>query len=103
MTSDLIPLSSANQVRSLDPSFVLPGPIARSSEKSIYRFIEFFTAEIQNPHTRKMYYRNAHQFFAWADRGKLKLEAIRSVHVAAYIEDLLGQGYSRPTVKQHLA
>jgi len=103
MTTDLIPHSGANQALSLDPSFTLPGPIARSSEKSIYRFIEFFTAEIQNPHTRKMYFRNAHQFFAWADRCGLELETIRSVHVAAYIEDLLGQGYSRPTVKQHLA
>jgi hypothetical protein len=34
------------------------------------RFIEFFTANIRNPNTRKAYYRAACEFFDWCDQAR---------------------------------
>ena len=66
------------------------------------RFVEFFTANIRNPNTRKAYYRAACEFFDWCDQARLGLLDIEPVHVAAWVESL-GRGFSPPTVKQWLA
>jgi len=66
------------------------------------RFVEFFTANIRNPNTRKAYYRAACEFFDWCDQAGLGLLDIEPVHVAAWVETL-GRGLSPPTVKQWLA
>ena len=53
------------------------------------RVIEFFTAHIRNPHTRKAYVRAAAGFAAWSERhGIAHLREAESVHVAAYVEEL---------------
>ncbi len=44
-----------------------PALIAVSGERASYRFFEFFTANIRNPHTRRAYARAAKEFFAWAE------------------------------------
>jgi site-specific recombinase XerD len=66
------------------------------------RFIEFFTANIRNPNTRKAYYRAACEFFDWCDQARLNLLDIEPVHVAAWVEDIGGR-FKPPTVKQWLA
>jgi integrase/recombinase XerD len=66
------------------------------------RFVEFFTANIRNPNTRKAYYRATSEFFSWCDQARLGLLDIEPVHVAAWVESL-GGGFSPPTVKQWLA
>jgi hypothetical protein len=33
--------------------------------RASYRFFEFLTANIRNPHTRRAYARAAHEFFDW--------------------------------------
>ena len=68
-----------------------------------YRLLEFFTAQIRNPHTRRAYVRAVGEFCAWLEaRGVPSIAAVGSIHVAAYIEEL-GHRQSAPTVKQHLA
>ncbi|MBT9293095.1 tyrosine-type recombinase/integrase [Prosthecodimorpha staleyi] len=80
-----------------------PALIAAAGERASYRFLEFFTAQIRNPNTRKAYMRAVGGFCAWlADRGVPSIAAVGSVHVAAYVEEL-GRTVSAPTVKQHLA
>ena len=80
-----------------------PALIAAVGERASYRFFEFFTANIRNPHTRRAYARAAVEFFDWlAARGVTQLAAIESVHVAAYIEQLQ-QARSAPTAKLRLA
>jgi hypothetical protein len=64
------------------------------------RFLEFFTAQIRNPNTRKAYARAAGGFFAWCNARGLGLEQIEPMIVAAFIEQ---HPASTPTVKQHLA
>ncbi len=67
------------------------------------RFLEFFTANIRNPNTRKAYMRAAVDFMEWcAERGITALPAVQPVHVAAWIEDL-GRSRAVPTVKLRLA
>ena len=77
--------------------------VAASGERARYRFLEFFTAQIRNPHTRRAYARAAVEFFAWLEtHGITQLTAIQSVHVAAYIEQL-SRERSAPTAKLRLA
>ena len=67
------------------------------------RTIEFFTAHIRNPNTRKAYWKAVEQFSAWCEgKGISELERIEPIMVAAYIEEL-GDRIAAPSVKQHLA
>lgn len=83
----------------------LPAPaiVAAAGERAAYRFLEFFTAQIRNPHTRRAYARAVGEFCAWLDRyGLPSIMAVSSIHIAAYVEEL-GRSHSAPTVKQRLA
>jgi hypothetical protein len=41
------------------------------------RYVEFFTANIRNPHTRRAYARACGRFFAWCEGRNLTLTASR--------------------------
>ena len=43
-------------------SFRLPALVAAAGERASVRFLEFFTANIRNPHTRRAYARAADEF-----------------------------------------
>ena len=80
-----------------------PALVVAAGSRASYRFLEFFTAQIRNPHTRRAYARAAAEFFDWlAAKGVAQLEAIESVHVATYIEELQ-RARSAPTAKLRLA
>lgn len=67
------------------------------------RFVEFFTAHIRNPNTRRAYARAAQDFGFWCEQnGFNNLGDIEPVHVAAYVETLLLR-LAAPSVKQNLA
>ena len=76
--------------------------IAEAGERAGRRFLEFFTANIRNRHTRFAYARACTQFLNWCEERGLTLERIEPMAVAAYIE-LLIRERSPETVKQHLA
>lgn len=79
----------------------LPPAVLRAGERTSWRFVDFFTSSIRNPHTREAYYRAVTRFLAWCeDHGLAELAHIRPIHVAAYVEQL---DLARPSVKQHLA
>jgi hypothetical protein len=42
-----------------------PALVAAAGARASYRFFEFFTANIRNPHTRRAYARAAVEFFDW--------------------------------------
>ena len=80
-----------------------PALVVAAGSRASYRFLEFFTAQIRNPHTRRAYARAAAEFFDWlAAKGVAQLAAIESVHVATYIEELQ-RARSAPTAKLRLA
>lgn len=96
----------SSQIKSF-PSLVsqstqLPLVVSNSGEQATYRYVEFFTAQIRNPNTRRAYLVSTTQFFTWCQDHGLELGSIHSIHVATYIE-VLQQSLSPPTVKQHLA
>lgn len=67
------------------------------------RFIEFFTAHIRNPNTRRAYARAAGEFALWCESvGLHRLADIQPVHVATYIEGLQGR-LATPSIKLQLA
>lgn len=72
-------------------------------EDAARRYIEFFTANIRNPNTRRAYLRSAQEFAAWCEVNGLRdLADIEPVHIAAYVETLQTR-LAAPSVKQHLA
>lgn len=75
----------------------------QATPASTNRTLEFFTANIRNPNTRRAYARAIGGFATWCDaHGLQDLAGIGPVHVAAYVEQLQGR-LSAPSVKQHLA
>ena len=65
--------------------------------------LEFFTAQINNDHTRKAYLNATRRFSEWCEaHGLHELADVQPFHVAAFVKELQGQ-FSPPTVKQHLA
>lgn len=94
MASDLI-LSPALSLTSA--ALYAPTP------KAAQRVLEFFTAQINNDHTRKAYLNATRRFADWcAAHGLQQLDQVQAFHVAAFVKHLQGQ-FTPPTVKQHLA
>src|SRR5262245_14247164 len=81
---------------------VVPAIIADLGDQAGWRYVEFFTANIRNPHTRRAYARACARFFAWCEQRGLTLTAIRPHDVATYVEQLQANA-SAPSVKQQLA
>lgn len=91
-----------NQLVALAGSHV-PAVINAAGEHAAYRFLEFFTAQIRNPNTRRAYVRAVGEFCVWLEaQGAPSITAVGSIHVAAYVEEL-GRRHAAPTVKQRLA
>src|ERR1035441_8581540 len=80
----------------------IPSVVHAAGKKAGLRFLEFFTANIRNPNTRRAYHRACLDFFEWCESAGLALDQIGPVHVAAYVERL-GRDLARPSVKQNLA
>ena len=98
MTSAL----ESTKTTSAEIAFPLPSIITREGNKTVKRFLEFFTANIRNKNTRLSYARAVAQFLAWCEERGISLTQIEPMMVAAYIEELTNVR-SAPTVKQHLA
>ena len=82
--------------------FTLPALFAPDAATA-KRVLEFFTANIRNPNTRKAYARAAGDFAIWCEaKGLDHLRDVQPVHVAAYIEELQ-QRIAAPSVKLQLA
>jgi hypothetical protein len=66
-------------------TLVVPALIADLGDAAGWRCIEFFTANILNPHTRRAYARACSRFFAWCDQRGLALES--GARASAHITD----------------
>src|ERR1700678_3698086 len=92
--NQLVPFRSAD---------ACPALIAAAGERAQLRFVEFFTANIRNRHTRRAYAQAVREFLAWCEiAGVPSIAAVQPVHVADFIEELT-RARSAPTVKQRLA
>jgi site-specific recombinase XerC len=81
----------------------LPALVIAAGERASMRFLEFFAANIRNPHTRRAYARAADEFLAWcAAAGVPSISAVQPVHVVTWIEAGTRE-LAAPSVKQRLA
>lgn len=87
------------EVRSLP----VPQAVADTGDLAAFRFLEFFAVRIENPHTRRAYYRNVYQFCVWLARRNIPIHKVTSLHIASFLEHLKRHQYSKPTIKQYLA
>lgn len=105
MTEQLpVPVSSKMAIvkKRTPPQIVVPLLIADAGEQASWRYVEFFTASIRNPNTRRAYARACGSFLTWCEERGLTLPQIRPHDVGAYIEALQASA-SAPSVKQQLA
>src|SRR4051812_30299051 len=80
------------------PGVLMPALIAEAGDRTARRFIEFFTANIRNKNTRAAYGLAVGGFLAWCEKRGRSFAVIDALLVAAYIEQLLKDGLSKPTV-----
>ena len=70
----------------------LPASLFTPTPQAAQRMPEFFTAQINNPHTRRAYLNAARRFAAWCQDHRIgRLAEVQPVHVAAFIQDLQGR------------
>ena len=50
----------------------MPALIADAGERASWRYVEFFTANIRNPNTRRAYARACASFLTWCDDRGLR-------------------------------
>jgi site-specific recombinase XerD len=80
-----------------------PEIVARTNEKAVTRFVEFFVVAINNKNTRDAYYHACCRFLAWCDSQQIAdISAVGPLHVAAYLQTL-ADAFEKATIKQHLA
>jgi site-specific recombinase XerD len=81
---------------------VVPALTADLGDEAAWRYVEFFTANIRNPNTRRAHLRACNQFLGGCEDRGPTLAAIRPHDVATYIEELQA-AVQAPSVKQQLA
>jgi site-specific recombinase XerD len=86
----------------LTDTYIVPALIADLGDQAAWRYVEFFTANIRNPNTRRAYARACVRFFAWCEDRGLTLTSIRPFDVATWVEQLQ-EKHGAPGVKQQLA
>src|ERR1700749_1094702 len=102
MAENLPAVTVAGALTSRTDTYIVPALIADLGDPAAWRYVEFFTANIRNPNTRRAYARACVSFFAWCDERGLTLTTIRPHDVATYIETRQ-LTHSAPDVKQQLA
>ena len=94
--SKLVPLQAqpgaSERASPVASGSMLPAIVTEAGPHAAERFIEFFTANLRNAHTRRANARAALSFLAYCEgRGGMSLLQIRPVLVAAYTEGHQGQ------------
>ena len=86
------------------PALFVPALVTAAGDRASLRFLEFFAANIRNPHTRRAYGRAVADFLAWCavDAGVPAIGAVQPLHVATWLE-VQGRTLAAPTVKLRLA
>lgn len=102
MTDQLPALIPPGALTTPANTYIVPALIADLGEQAAWRYVEFFTANINNDHTRRAYARACSHFFAWCEDRDFTLAAIRPFHVSTWVKELQ-EKHGAPGVKQQLA
>jgi len=68
-------IQQAEVAADLRTSNVVPAIIADLGDQAGWRYVEFFTATIRNPLTRRAYARACSRFFGWCERYRWRRRA----------------------------
>ena len=102
-SKELVVVSAEVEILPPVTTIVPPAIIKTAGPNAANRFAEYFTVNIQNPNTRRAYFRNAVAFLTWCEQqGYRNLRSIQPMTVANYIEQLKAS-HAKPSVKQVLA
>jgi site-specific recombinase XerD len=102
MTDQLPAMVQPGALATPTDTYIVPALIGDAGNAAGWRYVEFFTANINNDHTRRAYARACNRFFGWCEHHGLTLVAIRPVHVAGWVKELQ-EKHGAPGVKQQLA
>ncbi|MDR3574428.1 MAG: tyrosine-type recombinase/integrase [Anaerolineaceae bacterium] len=92
-----------NQLATIAVLPSLPALVTAVGDRACVRFMEFFAANIRNPHTRRAYARAVADFMAWCEKvGVQSIAQVQPLHVAAWVE-FQTREHAAPTAKQRLA
>jgi integrase/recombinase XerC len=103
--SEQLPIIVVDQTQILGNvrSPIVPPLIAATGDRASLRFLEFFAANIRNPHTRRAYGRAVADFMVWCeDHGVASVTDVHPLHVGAWIEQQT-HDHAAPTAKLRLA
>src|SRR6202140_3791299 len=70
-------------------TYIVPALIANLGDAAGWLYVEFFTANIRNPHTRRAYARACARFFAWCEARGLTFDRngndrLRQISIVPY-------------------
>ena len=71
----------------LTPREQLPAPLFTPTPQAARRMLEFFTAQINNPHTRRAYLNAARRFAAWCRDHRIGNHTFRATGITAYLKN----------------
>ena len=82
------------------PARICPPSSPPAATRATERFIDFFTSNIRNRHTREAYGQAVNEFLRWYDaHGVYALVEVKSLHVATWIVEAQALQASALTVK----
>ena len=73
MSNQLPAIRKTGHLTPLPRTALIPSLIADAGEAAAWRYVDFFTANIRNPNTRRAYVRACVLFFAWCEDHGLTL------------------------------
>lgn len=115
MSNEIVPVSrieskpdvSIEQLRRMLSLCEPPALIVDASPFAQFGYAEFFSASINNAHTKKNYKRAVDRFLNWLDERGLDLTTVNAPIVSDYLDNHLhkknGQPLADPSKKAHLA
>ena len=90
-------------ILSKNKSVAMPAFIFNEGENAMLKFVDFFIAEIRNPHTRNAYFRASEYFLNWCYKKQINsIHDIKPFMVGAYTEEF-SENNPASTVKLHLS
>lgn len=82
-----------------------PGVLANTNLDTLFVILEFFKVKLRNENTRKAYLHAAEEFLLYVSHTApgIELDAILSLHVAAWVDEMERIGLAAASIKQRLA
>ena len=103
MSDQLPAIIEPRELTPLPDAHLVPALIAAAGARAARRFLEFFAANIRNPHTRRAYAHAVAGFMTWCAANRVgSITEVQPLHVAAWIEQQT-RDHAAPTAKLRLA